>query len=316
MFESTYSELFTVDMELRHLRYFLAVADALSFTKGAEKLRIAQPSLSRQIKDLEEEVGVRLLFRTKKKVALTNEGEVFLGGARRLLKESVEMVESIQTLSRRTGSTINIGYVPSPVHTVLSASLTAFERQFPTVRINLFGLSPVDQFRALKDGKIETGFVGLTEPTEEGDFQFRLIASYPAVVLLPKNHRLSKKRTIRLKDLETFFFVSLSDACYPGYTRRLNEICQSAAIKPKVLETVDSESALFQAIRMNLGVAILPEPIKDASHERIAIRKLSPAAHFGSFVAWKEGNSSPLLQEYLQIVTTIGKKVSTPTRNS
>ena len=304
-------------MELRHLRYFLAVADTLSFTKGAEKLRIAQPSLSRQIKDLEEEVGVRLLNRTKKKVALTSEGEVFLGDARRLLKESIEMVESVQTLSRRTGGSINIGYVPnSLLQTVLSASLTAFERQFSTVRINLFGLSPVDQFRALKEGKIDTGFVGLAEPTEEGDLQFRLIASCPAVVLLPKNHRLARKRTISLKDLETFFFISLSDACYPGYSRRLDEICQSVGITPKVLETVDSESALFQAIRLELGVAILPEQIKDASHERVAIRKVSPATYFGSFIAWKQGNSSPFLEQYLRIVTKVGRTVSMPARDS
>src|SRR5438093_7667533 len=97
-------------MELRHLRYFVAVADALSFTKGAGKLHLAQPSLTRQIKDLEEEIGVRLLDRTKREVSLTEEGKSFLADARRVLAHSAEIIESVQRLRHET-ATFNIGYV-------------------------------------------------------------------------------------------------------------------------------------------------------------------------------------------------------------
>ena len=117
-------------MDLRHLRYFVAVAEALSFTKGAEKLRLAQPSLTRQIRDLEEEIGVRLLDRTKQKVSLTDEGRSFLADAKRVLNLAEDIVESVQRLSRREISALNIGYlanlfydllpVPSPHSNVLT----------------------------------------------------------------------------------------------------------------------------------------------------------------------------------------------------
>src|SRR6058998_361 len=128
-------------MELRHLRYFVGVAEALSFTKAAEKLHTAQPSLSRQVKDLEEELGIRLLNRTKQLVTLTDEGRSFLADAKRLLALAAETV----------------GYVSNLFYDLLPRTLASFHQLFPTVSVNLFDMSCGEQFRALEDGKLDLG---------------------------------------------------------------------------------------------------------------------------------------------------------------
>src|ERR1700682_633165 len=162
-------------MELRHLRYFVAVADALSFTRGAQKLHLAQPSLTRQIKDLEEEIGVRLFDRMRTGVSLTPEGKSFLVYAKRLLQLSGEIVESVQRLSRHESTPLNIGYVANLFYDLLPVTLASFQRSFPTVPINLFDMTCGDQFRALEDGRIDLGLVGLREPIEERGLHFRSI---------------------------------------------------------------------------------------------------------------------------------------------
>ena len=173
-----------VAMELRHLNYFVAVAEALSFTRGAQKLHLSQPSLTRQIKDLEQEIGVRLLDRTKGHVSLTREGKSFLNDARRVLALSKEIVESVQRLSRHGSPALNIGYVANLFYDLIPVTLASFQRSFPSVPINLFDMTCGDQLRALQDEKIDLGFVGLHEPLAERDLQFRQIASYETVAAL------------------------------------------------------------------------------------------------------------------------------------
>jgi LysR family transcriptional regulator, hca operon transcriptional activator len=292
-------------MELRHLRYFVAVADELSFTRGAEKLRIAQPSLTRQIKDLEEELGVRLLDRTKKKVTLTRDGEFFLGRAKRLLGYSDELIQAIHELDHKVSHTVNIGYVANPFHRVLPASLTAFEKEFPDISINLFGIPSAEQIIAVKDGKLDVGFVGLLDPIEDADLQFLVVGSYKAVALLPRTNSRAKKGIVHLNDLVQTFFVALSETCYPGYSRWFKGTCERLGIRPKIVQVVDNDSALIQAVRSGLGVALLPEQIKEVPHDNIIIKNVAPPILFPSTIVWRKDNSSAGLKAYLQVVTTI-----------
>src|SRR3984893_1202098 len=128
-------------MELRHLRYFVGVAEALSFTKAAQKLHTAQPSLTRQIKDLEEELGVRLLNRTKQLVTLTDEGRSFLTDAKRVLALATETVESVRRFQSGEVRAVKVGYVSILFYDLLPRTLTSFHRSFPAVSVNLFDLS-------------------------------------------------------------------------------------------------------------------------------------------------------------------------------
>jgi DNA-binding transcriptional LysR family regulator len=294
-------------MDLRHLRYFVAVAEALSFTKGAERLRLAQPSLTRQIKDLEEEIGVRLLDRTKQKVSLTDEGRSFLMDAKRVLNLAEDIVESVQRLSRREISALNIGYVANLFYDLLPVTLASFQRSYPTVSINLFDMTCGDQFRAIEEGRIDLGFVGLREAIQERGFQFRSIASHRVVAALPRDHPVASKPAVKLKELEPMFFIGMSESSYPGYRGWLTETCQRVGFSPRVLQDADIERTVIQSVAAGLGVALLPEQVRKLPHERVVFRPLKPAVATESCIAWKRGNPSAALQAYVQIVCEVGR---------
>jgi DNA-binding transcriptional LysR family regulator len=289
-------------MELRHLRYFVAVAEALSFTKGAQNLHLAQPSLTRQIKDLEDELGVRLLNRSKRQVSLTHEGASFLSDAKRVLAHSMEIVKAVQRLSRNEVSALNIGYVANLFPAAFPDTLAAFQQKFPTVAINLFDLTYADQFRALEDRRIDLGFVGSRKPIEERGLQFRSIASDKIVAALPKGDRLEKKTVVNLKDLEPLFFVGMSERSYPGYRSWLTATCQRAGFAPKVLQDVDIERIVIEAVGAGLGVALLPNQVMKLPHGNVVFRPLIPEVLAESCIAWKSENLSAPLKAYVEIV--------------
>src|SRR2546426_3392780 len=186
-------------MELRHLRYFVAVAENLNFTKAAARLHLAQPSLTRQVHNLEGEIGVRLLNRSKSQVALTEEGRSFLVDAMRILALATESVLAVQRLSRGETGQLNIAYLSNFDFELLPETLGAFRQSFPHVAVNLFDMAPAEQFRALQAQKIDLGFVGLRPPAAHRDLQWESIARHRTVVVLPEKHPLARKRRINLR---------------------------------------------------------------------------------------------------------------------
>jgi DNA-binding transcriptional LysR family regulator len=296
-------------MELRHLRYFVSVAEVLSFTKAAQKLHTAQPSLTRQIKDLEEELGVQLFNRAKQPVTLTNEGRAFLPDARRLLDLAAGMVVSIRRLHNGEVRVLNVGYVSNLFHDLLPKTLASFHQSFPTVSVNLFDMSCGEQFHALEDGKLDVGFVGLHEPIALRGLEFRKIASYKTVVALPEDNPLAGKRTIELKALAPMFFIGMSEASYPGYRAWLTKACAGADFTPKVLQDVDLERSMIHAVAAGLGVALVPEQLKKLEHEHVVFRAITPNLTTEGCVAWKSANASDALQGYVQIVEELDRSI-------
>src|SRR3954469_11201397 len=199
-------------MELRHLRYFLAVAEELNFTRAAEKLRLAQPSLTRQIHNLEDELGVRLLDRSRNQVSLTEEGRSFLVDARRLVALSLESITAVQRFSRGESGQLNLGYLFNFNFDLLPATLTTFYQACPEIAVNLFDMSPAEQLRALEARKIDLGFVGLRPPRADENpsvLNWHWAPHHDVVVVLPAGHPLAKKKKILTKDLKQFFFVAM-----------------------------------------------------------------------------------------------------------
>jgi len=296
-------------MELRHLRYFVSVAEALSFTKAAEKLRTAQPSLTRQIKNLEDELGVRLLHRTKQKVTLTDEGRSFLADAKRLLALAAQTVESVRRFHTGEVRALNVGYVSNLFYDLLPKTLESFHQTFPTIAVNLFDLSCGEQFRALEEGKLDLGFVGLHEPIARRGLEFRTIASYRSVVALPKENPLTARATVGLKALAPMFFIGMSETSYPGYRDWLIKTCERCAFSPKILQDVDLERKMIHAVAAGLGVAIVPEQLKRLEHEGVVFRALDPVIMTEGCVAWRNQNPSSALQAYVRIVEQAGNSI-------
>lgn len=295
-------------MELRHLRYFIAVAEALSFTKAAEKLHTSQPSLTRQVQDLEEELGVRLLNRNKQRVSLTEEGAAFLDDSKRVLAHVSEIVQSVRRLGHRESKPLNVGYVSNLFHDLLPRTLTAFRQQLPLVPLNLFDMSCGDQLSALENGTIDLAFVGLREPIEKRGLRFRAIASYETVVALPKNDPLARKTVVNLEDLAPRFFIGMTELSYPDYRRWLAATCRRAGFTPKVLQDVALERTMIQTVAAGLGVALVPEQLKKLPHDNVTFRPMNPRVRTEGCVAWKGDELSASLKAYLEIVERIARE--------
>lgn len=301
-------------MELRHLRYFVAVAENLNFTKAAATLHLAQPSLTRQIHNLEEELGVRLLNRSKSHVALTEEGRSFLMDARRILALATESVLAVQRLSRGETGELNIAYLPNFDFELLPETLRAFRQAFPHIALNLFDMSPGEQFRALEARKIDLGFVGLPPPSTVSGLDWESIARHRTVVVLPARHRLAHKRQISLVELETMFFVGMSERTHPGFRDWLNRTCQQVGFTPRVLQDAELEAALMTFVAEGLGVTLARENIKKLAHPGVAFRPLAPAVISDYCVAWNRANDLRALHQYIEIVKGLTTPASKPPR--
>ena len=292
-------------MELRHLRYFVAVADELNFTRAAEKLHLAQPSLTRQIHNLEDELGVRLLNRTKNQVSLTEEGKSFLIDARRLVALSRESMEAIQRFSRGESGQLNLGYLFKFNFELLPVTLATFYQTCPEMAVNLFDMSPAEQLRALEARKIDLGFVGLRPPAAYKNttaLEWYCVAHHAIVVVLPAHHLLAKESKIMLRDLKALFFVAMSEQTHPGSRDWLSSLCQKAGFTPRILQDVDLESGIMTFVAEGLGVTLAREQIKKLPHPGVVFRPLAAAAKADYWIAWHRENRSKALLQYIEII--------------
>src|SRR5580692_3397024 len=185
-------------MELRHLRYFLAVAEALNFTKAAALLRVAQPALSRRVQDLEDEIGVDLLKRSPRGAVLTAEGKVFLDKTRQILKLVDESVEKVRPLTRGEYGDLHVGYAPSPTVEILPPALAAFQKAFPRVRVLLHDLSERELIDGLQDGTLELAVMPDAAALQSEGLEFEALRNYPICVALAPTHRFARLKSITL----------------------------------------------------------------------------------------------------------------------
>jgi DNA-binding transcriptional LysR family regulator len=292
-------------MELRHLRYFVAVAEELNFTRAADKLRLAQPSLTRQIHNLEEELGVRLFDRTRNQVSLTEEGRRFLIDARRLVALSLESVKAVQRFSRGESVQLNLGYLFKFNFDLLPATLATFYQISPEIAVNLFDMSPAEQLRALEARKIDLGFVGLRPPAASKNLTalaWECVAHHKVVAVLPARHPLAKKSKVKMSDLKTLFFVAMSEETHPGSRAWLSGICQQAGFTPRILQDVNLESGLMTFVAEGLGVTLAREQIKNLLHPGVVFRPLATPAKTDYWISWHRENRSRALLQYIDVV--------------
>ena len=296
-------------MELRHLRYFVAVAEALSFTKAAEKLRLAQPSLTRQVRNLEDEIGVRLLDRSNNRVALTEEGHRFLFDSKKVLSMCAENVAAVQRMNRGESSQLNIGYIANLHYGLLPATLGAFRKLCPLVALNLFDMSSSGQLDALAGRKIDLGFIGLRPASPDHDLLSECVGFDTILAALPSRHPLAGKSKVKLADLAPQFFIGMSAKTHPGAREWLLETCQHAGFAAKILQEADGEPTAIKFVADGLGVALIPEQVTELPHEGVVFSPLSPPLRRESTIAWRADNPSKPLQDYIQIVKDLSRSM-------
>ena len=262
-------------MELRHLRYFLAVAEALNFTKAAALLRVAQPALSRRVQDLEDEIGVDLLKRSPRGVVLTAEGKLFLDKTRHILKLADESVEQVRALARGEEGELHMGYAPAPTVEILPPALAAFQKAFPRVRVLLHDLSEQELIDGLRNGRLELALMPRGAGPQSVGLEFETLRSYPICVAVAPTHRFARLKTITLEMVATEAMIGFNRKDYPEYYVGLDRIFEPLGIKPRVVVECDSSSSLITEIETGRGVAIASPVLRHASGKRLLYRPLT-----------------------------------------
>lgn len=242
-------------MELRHLKYFLAVAEELNFTKAAEKLYISQPPLSRQIKELEVEIKARLFERNNKRVELTEAGKYFEGEVKTLFQSLERACMKTRKISESISGEFRIGYISSTFSTTISELVQYLTKQYPYVHVKLFEVSTAKQILALEEGKLDLGILRapIHSPNIETKSWFR--DGYSLVFNREKTELKSERDMGKLAD-ETFVFFNQEYA--PHYYNSLLEICAQYGFSPNVVHESNNISSIIQLVRNGLGISIVP----------------------------------------------------------
>jgi DNA-binding transcriptional LysR family regulator len=286
-------------VELRHLRYFLAVAEERHFGRAAARMRVAQPPLSRQIQALEADLGFRLFDRSRRHVELTAAGAALLEHTGRIF-EAVELARSeAQRASRGESGRIVVGYPSSFAHNGLPELLRSFRARAPAVEIALRELAPQLQVEALREGRIDVGFVRALQ--DEPGLSFELVRSEPLVVALPKGHALARRKKMPLELLAREPFVLFPRSRAPAYFDQLVSLCRAAGFTPRIVQEAPHLD-IVSLVSAGLGVSILPASVRNFRRAGIVLRPLEGEPRTDLLVLWSRRRSSPVLREFLDVV--------------
>ncbi len=293
-------------MELRHLRYFVAVADELHFGRAADKLHISQPPLSHQIQDLERELGVDLFHRTRHFVALTEAGRAFLEEARPILQATDHAVATARKAGRAEVGRLSVGVGHASETRVLGKTLRVFLVRHSNVVLDLHTLDTREQIEALANRRIDIAFPIL--PVSHRDIVAEAVATEPLVAALPTAHRLAGARRLRLADLSSDPFVRVSPDEGPAFHDLISRVCAEAGFAPSVVHEAGHVLTVLGLVGAGLGVAILPGSLGSRPTEGVVFRPLTHAPPVEIGVAYRRNEMSTLLLAFLNVVRQVSKR--------
>jgi len=263
-------------VELRHLRYFAAVVAHGSFNRAAASLHLTQPALSRQVKDLEDELSVRLLVRTKNSVTLTDAGRLFFEDARELLARSEQAIRRVREESRN--EILRVGYAPSMTSGIMAGALKKFQSASPRVRVELSDLSSREMNAKARQGLLDLLVTAYAPAHEMPGFQWTELWRVSTVLVMPKSHPLAKLKKIapaRLRDLP---LIGLAQENYPDYVQTIRAMLEPFGVTPRFLTLInDGVPTMFPVLEANRAAAILAEGVVNIIPRTLVTRPFSPA---------------------------------------
>jgi DNA-binding transcriptional LysR family regulator len=289
------------NIELRHLRYFLTLAEELHFTRAAERLGIAQPPLSQQIQILEEMLGVQLFVR-RPRVRLTEAGEALLTVARRTLAHVDQGLEEVRQAARGEGGTLVIGFATSTLLGPLPDIIRLYRKQYPEIRLQLRELSTAQQQKALDNGIIEVGF--LREPVTNHTLSCQTIDSEPFVAVLPPRHSLARRSEIDLNEIASEPFVHFPREVAPTLSDQVMKICRDSGFTPVVTQEASEWLTILGLVEAGLGVSLVPSSFRKLSWGRVQYRPLRKVRLRTSIsLCYKSESLSPQGEQFIKLVT-------------
>ncbi|HEX3530180.1 MAG TPA: LysR family transcriptional regulator [Thermoanaerobaculia bacterium] len=302
-----------IDMELRHLRYFVAVGEDEHYGRAAQRLRVAQPALSSQIQDLEREIGFQLFDRLPRGVRLSAAGKVFLEDCRRILQDVNEAVIRAERAARGIIGMLRVGFTESASwHGVVPDSLREFRRRHPEAELQLSSLISLDQIEAVRSGRLDAGFVYV--PTSDAHIAEVSVASHQTVLAMPRRHPLSRLEELRLRDLAETDFVWFPRRQHPvNYDRLLRACSRGGLTNPRIVQEAVDQATMLSLVSCGLGVAFVADATRWRCPKEVVLRKVADLRlPLTVSCIWRKDNGAPLLARFLAHVRDLAGARRTP----
>jgi DNA-binding transcriptional LysR family regulator len=297
-------------MELRHLRYFVAVADEGTFSGASRILHVAQSAISEQLANLEQEIGVSLFSRSPRKTTLTAAGEVFLVEARRILDSADRAVESAQKVHRGEGGSLRIGFFAGGMGVNFPRLIQTFRKQHQAVRLSMVEMTSMQQWEALSEGKIDVGFTRRLEPEFSSELRSVVLHDDPIFAIVPKHHRVVPG-PVDLCDLANESFVLSSRETSPAVYDKAIELCSEAGFSPRIVSISSVWSSVVLMVQAGEGIGLLPVNQQQFRTADLAFCPLKAKNAFVEFVmVWSQRRDDILIRSFRQLALMHARKGS------
>jgi DNA-binding transcriptional LysR family regulator len=287
------------EIELRHLRYFLAVAETLHFSKAAQLLGIAQPPLSQQIKRLEQLLGHRLFDRTTRGVKLTLAGQLLAERARSTIEKVQDDLAQVRRLGRGEEGTLTVGFSGSVMFTALPAAIESYRRRYPKVELRLRELATSAQIAALLIGTLDLAFLRDADPSE--GIQISTLIEERYVAVLPEAHRLARKRSLRVRDLQKEPFILFARRMGPLAFDRTIACCERNGFRPNIVQDAPQWPTLVRLVSAGLGVSLAPACVASVTIPGAVYREVHAACRTTIDLGIKTGSAITLASNFMEI---------------
>jgi len=290
-------------MELRHLRYFRAVAESKGFREAARRLHVVQPALSQTVSDLERELGVRLLTRNSRSVRLTSEGEVFLREANEILTHADRSVELARGAARGEIGSLSVGFLGSATSFFLPRIIREYRRRFPGVRLTLREMAPAPQIDEFRAGRLDVGFTRPLPAADGARLRSECVYRDSLIAVLPKGHRASARAMVPVKQLVDEPFVLFHRAGAPELFDAIVGLCSRAGFTPRVVNEADMMQTVLTLVEADEGVALVPACVSNLRGSGVVLRPVQPdTVRIPLMMVWHAAHESPARESFLRLV--------------
>jgi LysR family hca operon transcriptional activator len=288
-------------VELRHLRYFIAVAEELNFTKAAQRMCTVQPSLSQQIKDLEQEVGVQLLLRTNRKVELTDEGKAFLKEARLSIEHAEKAVLNARQVAQLNKEQLHIGFVPVAEMKVFPYIMPNIRAKFPDLKIHFHSLQDNEQLKALQRGEIDIAFTRYAE--ESADIETIQVFTEPLALIIPKSSPEAAQRHISIKSFAQQEFIVSDEHSSPELYRIIQEFFKQSKLNVNVVQYSTNILLNVNLVGMGVGWSLVPSYVIPLLGDKIVVKNtVEPLPTIGLYASYRKDKRNEAIELILQVL--------------